>query len=84
MHFINHGIMSMYILPQSLLCLAVQIDHLFDMHNIVFDEVYHESAWLVLCIVIDRNICIVLIPTPVLFPCQSIAEQAAVRDRCKM
>lgn len=45
-HLIDHGIMGMDILPQAFLGLAVEVDHLLDVHDVVFDEVDHVAAGL--------------------------------------
>ena len=77
-HLIDHGIMGMDILPQAFLGLAVEVDHLLDVHDVIFDEVDHVAAGLILDVVVDRNIGIVLIPAPVFLPGQTVAEQTAV------
>ena len=80
MHLVDHGIVGVDVLPQALLCLAVQVDHFLDVHDVVFDEVDHVAAGLILDVVVDRNIGIVLVPAPVFLPRQCIPEQAAVCD----
>ena len=50
------------------------------MHDIVFDQIDHKSAWLVLGVIVNCHIRIVLIPTPVFLPRQCIPEQTAVCD----
>ena len=54
------------------------------MHDIVFDQIDHKSAWLVLGVIVNCHVRIVLIPAPVFLPRQCIPEQAAVCDGCKM
>ena len=83
-HLIDHGIMGMDILPQAFLGLAVEVDHLLDVHDVVFDEVDHVAAGLILDVVVDRNIGIVLVPAPVFLPGQTVAEQTAVGDGRKV
>ena len=83
-HLIDHGIVGMDVLPQALLGLAVQVDHFLDVHDVVLDEVHHVAAGLVLYIIVDGNVGVVLIPAPVFFPCQRVAEQTPVRDGSKV
>ena len=83
-HLIDHGIMGMDILPQAFLGLAVEVDHLLDVHDVVFDEVDHVAAGLILDVVVDRNIGIVLVPAPVFLPGQTVAEQTAMGDGRKV
>ena len=83
-HLVNHGIVRADKLPQTVMRLMVEINHLLDVHDVVLDEVHHVAAGLVLYIIVDGNVGVVLIPAPVFFPCQRVAEQAPVRDGSKV
>ena len=76
--------MGMDILPQAFLGLTVEVDHLLDVHDVVFDEVDHVAAGLILDVVVDRNIGIVLVPAPVFLPGQTVAEKTAMGDGRKV
>ena len=78
-HLIDHGIMGMDILPQAFLGLAVEVDHLLDVHDVVFDEVDHVAAGLILDVVVDRNIGIVLVPAPVFLPGKVVPVETVVK-----
>ena len=78
MHFVDHGVVGVDVLPQALLCLAVQVDHFLDVHDVVLDQVHHVAAGLVLYIIIDGDIGVILVPG------QCVAEQAPVGDGGKM
>ena len=84
MHLVDHGVVGVDILPQAFLCLAVEVDHLLDMHDIVLDEVDHIAAGLIFPVVVDGHVGVVLIPAPVFLPGQVIAEQAPVGDGGKV
>ena len=79
MDLMDHGIMRVNVFPQTFLCLAVQIDHFLDVHDIVLDQIDHVTLRCGFAVVIDGNHCVILIPTPVFFPGKAVAEQAAVR-----
>ena len=83
-HFVDHGVVGVDVLPQALLCLAVQVDHFLDVHDVVLDQVHHVAAGFVLYIIIDGDIGVILVPAPVLLPGQCVAEQAPVGDGGKM
>ena len=53
------------------------------MHNVGLDQINHVTARLIRFIVIDCHIGVILVPAPVFFPCQRIAEQTAVCHGCK-
>ena len=61
MHLVDHGVVGVDILPQAFLCLAVEVDHLLDMHDIVLDEVDHIAAGLIFPVVVDGHVGVVLI-----------------------
>ena len=69
----------MDVLPQTLLRLAVEVDHLLDVHDVIFDEVHHVAHGLVLDVVVHGDHGVVLVPAPVFVPRQRVAEQAPVR-----
>ena len=83
-HLVDHGIVSVDVLPQAFLRLAVQIDHFLDVHDVVLDEVDHVAAGLVLDVVIDGHIGVVLVPAPVFLPREAVAEQAPMGDGRKV
>ena len=70
--------------PQSILRFAGKIDHLLDVHHIVFDEINHISAGLLVCVIINRHNRIVLVPAPIFVPRQRVSKQAAMRHGCKL
>ena len=80
---IDHGIVRMNILPESQLRFAVQIDHLFDMHDIGADQIDHVAVRHIISGIVDRNDGIILIPAEIFFPRQIVAVEAAVRLRSK-
>ena len=80
---IDHGIVCMNILPESQLRFAVQIDHLFDMHDIGADQIDHVAVRHIISGIVDRNDGIILIPAEIFFPRQIVAVEAAVRLRSK-
>ena len=71
--------MRVDVLPQALLRLAVEVDHLLDVHDVVFDEVHHVAHRATVDAVVHGDHGVVLVPTPVLVPSQLGAEEAAVR-----
>ena len=83
-YLINHGIVGVDVFPESFFCLAVQVNHFLDVHDVIFDEIHHETAGLIVGVVVDRHVGVVLVPAPVLLPGEGVAEQAAVGNGGKM
>ena len=59
--------------------LGIQINHLLDAHDVVFDQIHHVAQRGIFRVVIDGDGGIILVPAPVLVPGQTVAEETAVR-----
>ena len=70
--------MCVNIFPQTKLRLPVQIDHFLNVHDIGVDQIDHIAVRNSILRVIDGHHRIILIPSPVFFPRQIVAEQTAV------
>lgn len=77
-HLLDHGLVGADILPEPLLGLSVEMDHLLDAHHVVFDEVDHVAQGFLRRAVVHGRAGVVLVPAPVLVPGEAVAQQAAV------
>ena len=83
-HLAHHRLMRADVFPQPLARFHIEIDHLLDIHDIVFDEIDHVTARQVVVPVIDGDGGVVLVPFPVFVPGEVVAEEAAMRLLCEL
>ena len=77
-HLVDHGVVGADVVPEALLGLHAEVHHLLDVHDILLDQIHHIAHGAVRFVVVDGDQGVLLVPSPVLLPCDAVPEDASM------